>query len=522
MCKKNKVFRREQRPLPFWFTLCTAVLSLFVLAFLLLSLIITSHYERQRLDQVRELLAMQSVQVCNRYLESLKELDYQAERLRTMADKAIREKQVLGRSLLSQVERVNFALFAYYLKEEAGSACSLTYHLPNPAEHESVDFPAWESYRYLNSEGFDCYAFIERTSGAGRQLTAAQLIYLEGDPFFFLCHKNLGFLETELYLLKGSIILYALPFFLLVAFLVYGASRYFTRDIVQLSKKAEAFEAGRISKRLILNGSREMRRLGQAFQFMEEKIASQITELLEKNERQERFLLALNHEYKTPLTAMLLHVKILSFPGLSEERRGESLYWLQDSLQGLEDLRQKTMEIFFQEGSIKKEKLNFYRFLQDFVEKLPAYYPKSNCSFVLDADELLFSSADKEEFLLEADPLLLHQLLLNLVDNAVEASRKVLTESNQESGQSRDCEGLIVTIKATRSMLAVIDHGPGLSESDYKHVTEAFYRVEATQGEGTSHYGLGLFLVRQIVQWHDWQLFFKPTPGGGLTVVLHF
>jgi two-component system sensor histidine kinase TctE len=101
---------------------------------------------------------------------------------------------------------------------------------------------------------------------------------------------------------------------------------------------------------------------------------------------------------------------------------------------------------------------------------------------------------------------LLHELLGNLVDNAVKYSH----------------EGGTVTIRCGLreglAFLEVEDDGPGVAPAELPRILERFYRVPGTQGEGT---GLGLAIAEEIARVHRSHLVLQPGAGGkGLRVTL--
>lgn len=82
-----------------------------------------------------------------------------------------------------------------------------------------------------------------------------------------------------------------------------------------------------------------------------------------------------------------------------------------------------------------------------------------------------------------ARPTLLHEVLANLIDNAL---------SHSEAG-------VRVTVRVGPAWLEVEDNGPGIPQADQAHVFERFYRVPGSQAQGS---GLGLAIVREIVLQH--------------------
>jgi len=102
--------------------------------------------------------------------------------------------------------------------------------------------------------------------------------------------------------------------------------------------------------------------------------------------------------------------------------------------------------------------------------------------------ELSFEGS-KEPLIIQGDEILLHELLANLLDNAVAYGNSL---------------GNIV-VKLDREpvpRLTVIDDGPGIADSEIGRVCERFYRTPGSAGEGC---GLGLAIVKEIVDLHKAQ-----------------
>lgn len=106
--------------------------------------------------------------------------------------------------------------------------------------------------------------------------------------------------------------------------------------------------------------------------------------------------------------------------------------------------------------------------------------------------------------LLEIDAILIEQVLVNLVNNALAyAENDLPIEINISVHDENDV------------LVSVSDHGKGLSTLDLARVFEKFFRVGGNSGSGL---GLGLTLARGIVEAHGGKMWATATPGGGLTV----
>jgi two-component system sensor histidine kinase TctE len=114
-------------------------------------------------------------------------------------------------------------------------------------------------------------------------------------------------------------------------------------------------------------------------------------------------------------------------------------------------------------------------------------------------------SAPDEAVLIDADPILLEEMLANLLDNALRygVGAQVIT----------------LQVGANPPSFSIEDDGPGIEAEDAKRVFDAFYRPSTTQLEGS---GLGLAIVREIARAHGawWNLLSRPAVAGTrITVV---
>lgn len=101
----------------------------------------------------------------------------------------------------------------------------------------------------------------------------------------------------------------------------------------------------------------------------------------------------------------------------------------------------------------------------------------------------------------------LHQVLFNLVDNAV---RHAPSEAGTEVAVSAGADGMV--------RIEVRDRGPGIPAEHLPRVFERFYRADAARATAVGGTGLGLTIARSIVEAHGGRILAEPREGGGTTV----
>jgi signal transduction histidine kinase len=76
----------------------------------------------------------------------------------------------------------------------------------------------------------------------------------------------------------------------------------------------------------------------------------------------------------------------------------------------------------------------------------------------------------------------------------------------------------VVEVRQLGGMVRIRDHGPGIAPADLPHVFDRFYRAPDARSMPGS--GLGLSIVRGVMDEHDGTVAAAPAPGGGTVVTL--
>lgn len=208
-------------------------------------------------------------------------------------------------------------------------------------------------------------------------------------------------------------------------------------------------------------------------------------EILAETDRLRRTMLAaLAHDFRTPLTVITGRLGLIA---------PES----QDAAEALGSARQleRMMDDLIGAARIESGSLDPHFESIDIIDAITsAIEPFKRLPGV----EIDTAIADNLPFVV-ADPVLLHHVLVNLLDNAVRHARRVVSIG----ALSR--EGALV--------LCVQDDGPGIPVAERERVFERFARIE---GADTNHgSGLGLAIVRGFVQAMGMTVSVTDGPGGG-------
>ncbi|MCW2601860.1 MAG: putative Histidine kinase [Frankiales bacterium] len=227
------------------------------------------------------------------------------------------------------------------------------------------------------------------------------------------------------------------------------------------------------------------------------KIARDITEKKQEDSRKNDFIAMVSHELKTPLTSMRSYIQVLL--GIAK-KEGSSFQVNALTRADLQAQKMTTMIHDFlnlarlEDGKITLHKTRFA--LQPLIEEIAADAP-----FLTSSHQVVL--ADCKQIFLYADREKIGQVLNNLLSNSIKYSPKGGTVTV-------GCEML-----AERVKIFVRDEGVGISSEDQKHLFERFYRAKDEQIKTVSGFGIGLYLVAEILRYHDSLITVESTVGLG-------
>lgn len=275
---------------------------------------------------------------------------------------------------------------------------------------------------------------------------------------------------------------------LLIALLV----RRSLRPLQELQNAAAHIAAGSYAERVTVSSADEVGALAQDFNAMAGSVEQRIAELTETAERQRLFIGGVTHEFKTPLTALLLNADSLQNTYLDEEERSAAIAQIEHQTRWLERLVQKLLKLITLEQAPELRASS--------VPELLEHVRESTAGALAQRGVSLQTECRAEN--LDMDEDLMQSVLVNLVDNAGKAS---------QSGQA-------VSLTVDTSGFTVRDHGCGIPSEEIERITEPFYMVDRSRSKKQGGVGLGLALVKEIVRAHGGRLEIESTVGDGTTV----
>lgn len=211
-------------------------------------------------------------------------------------------------------------------------------------------------------------------------------------------------------------------------------------------------------------------------------------------ERLEQFTQDASHELKTPLTAVNTSLDLAL---LEHDPRGQIASAKKD-LKEVFTLVDRLLELARLDSFVlQKESVDVPSLIDDVIAK---YQAQAEEKQVVIEKQAAVSKP------VQADPALLRQVVGNLLGNAI--------KFNKQNGR--------IAIGLTNKTLSIQDTGRGISAPSLAHIFDRFYQEDASRTKGQKGLGLGLALVKRIVDLHGWTIDVKSKEGEGTTFTIRF
>ncbi|SEN59364.1 His Kinase A (phospho-acceptor) domain-containing protein [bacterium A37T11] len=213
--------------------------------------------------------------------------------------------------------------------------------------------------------------------------------------------------------------------------------------------------------------------------------------------QQNNFLLSVTHELKSPLASIKLYIQTILKRKLDKEQQ---IQFLSNSLKDIERLDDLVENVLI---ATKLEKVGAKRFtkeLFDFselVERISDRLQIHSCT-----SQVLITQVEPNISII-ADRMALTSVVTNLIENAIK--------------YSPPCANVQVELKRVNGaiILVVADHGIGINEYEKKYIFDKFYRVGSEETRKTKGTGLGLYIVKNVLDHHQAQIKVKDNVPSG-------
>lgn len=221
-------------------------------------------------------------------------------------------------------------------------------------------------------------------------------------------------------------------------------------------------------------------------------------------ELQKDFINNMTHEFKTPLSSILIASNYASKQQAIENdpKLTKYLKIIIEQSNKLNQHIERILSVAKTEStlvSLEKKQFN----VVDTLELV-----RENASIKFEHAAIGLKSS-KPEYILKADEFHFYNIVYNIVENAVKYS------------EGKPVINIDITEQGKGLALRFTDNGPGIDPEHIDYVFDRFYRVPRANTSEVEGFGIGLFYVKKICELHGWKISIHNNEGKGITITIH-
>lgn len=207
----------------------------------------------------------------------------------------------------------------------------------------------------------------------------------------------------------------------------------------------------------------------------------------------EQFTQDASHELRTPLTALSSSLDL----ALKTGKYKEGIESAKEDLHRTSDLLDRLLQIArLGTAGVERAPVDVSAVVAHVVERFQPMAKERG---------VVLTSSVASGVTVQGDEALIRQILQNLIQNAIKFSK-------ERTGT--------ITVSLTRDALSVQDTGVGIDAAALPHIFDRFYQQDASRSHGG--HGLGLALVKRIVELHGWSIGVESSEGKGTRFLVRF
>jgi len=287
----------------------------------------------------------------------------------------------------------------------------------------------------------------------------------------------------------AQVVIFSALVVLFLTFIVaYALTAKIVRPLREMSAAAKRFGQGDFTTRVAIENDDEIGQLAHSFNNMASSLATQ--ESVRRS-----FIANVSHELRTPMTSISGFVDGILDGTIRREDQRHYLTIVSEEIKRLSRLVKSMLNLSRIEAGELKINASQFNIMEVIIQTILSFEAQLN------AKELSIEGLDQEDVLVNADPDLIHQVVYNLTENAVKFVN--------QGGYIR----FSVYNENDKIVVSIRNSGEGLSREELPKIFDRFYKTDRSRGIDKSGVGLGLYIVRSVVQLHGGEISVKSVQG---------
>ncbi len=269
---------------------------------------------------------------------------------------------------------------------------------------------------------------------------------------------------------------------------IYFVTNSMTKPLREMAAAAKSFSTGDFTVRVPAEGEDEIAQLARSFNHMADSMAD-----LESVRRS--FIANVSHELKTPMMTIGGFIDGILDGTVSPEKHKQYLLIVSEEVKRLSRMVKSMLSIArIEAGDMKLNPTDFD--INELVCRTVFSFEQK-----IEEKKLEIMGLESDEVFVNADNDLIHQVVYNLIDNAVKFV-------NNEG-----CISFSYAAKDGKVFVSVRNTGTGIAQQELPRLFDRFYKTDKSRSLDKTGVGLGLYIVQTIVNQHKGDLLVKSVEG---------
>jgi len=315
---------------------------------------------------------------------------------------------------------------------------------------------------------------------------------VDGQPYALFLSVEPNQVEMEI---MDSIHLMYIIILFFGSLLIVVAARYIVKPIARLTDATKRMAKGQFDLELPTSRKDEIGILTASFN----KMAKELSKL---DRMRKEFVSSVSHEIQTPLTSISGFSKAIRQKKMSEESRNRYLTIIEEESERLSRLSQNLLRLTYLQQHDQPVQVSLFRLDEQLRKVVIALEPQWSAKEIEITMQL-------EPLTIEADEDQLKQVWTNLLGNSIKFT--------PEYGN--------ITIEAQKqeqhTVISITDTGIGIPAEECADIFKPFHKVDKARDGAVKGNGLGLSIVKHIVDIHHGEIIVSGEPGVGSTFTVH-
>ncbi len=328
-------------------------------------------------------------------------------------------------------------------------------------------------------------------SGIAQELLYARIVHTSDErELLVLFSSVITPIVSTVKTLQVQLICVSVTILILAAILAKNISKRVSKPILNINNSAKRLAEGEYKTQFDSGEYLEISQLSDTLNYTANRL--QVADTLKKE-----LISNISHDLRTPLTMIIGYAEVMrDIPG---ESTPENIQVIIDEAKRLTTLVNDMLDLSKLQSdasALEMSTINITELTGEIVERLVKLTEKDGFSFSFENDGDVYVNADKTKIM---------QVLYNFLSNAVNYSE-----------DSREIK-IKQTAKHSKVRIEVTDKGSGIPKDELPHIWDRYYKIDKTHKRSSVGSGIGLSIVKSILELHGAKYGVISTVGVGST-----